>query len=128
MKFESFSIKEHRTARPRAMSSEENVRPSPVRYRDPPDYSVMGDESEPRKPERRVRPRPPGSSPTTAGRARLRNDTARFYPSLRPGGWYALLDRNPEAIDPHARPGYMWIEVDGRPRHVWSAHFEIGSG
>ena len=86
----------------------------------------MGDESEPRKPERRLRPRLPGSSPTTTGRARLRNDTARFYPSLRPGGWYALLDRNPEAIDPPARPGYMWIEVDGRPRHVWLAHFEIG--
>jgi hypothetical protein len=53
---------------------------------------------------------------------------ARYYPSLRPGGWYALLDQNPEAVEPGARPGYIWIEVDGRPRHVWSAHFEIRGG
>lgn len=38
MKFESFSIKEQRAARPRVRSSVENIRPGPVRYKGSPDY------------------------------------------------------------------------------------------
>ena len=47
------------------------------------------------------------------------------YPSLRPNGWYKLIGENPEALEPRARPGYLWIEVDGRPRQVWAGHFKV---
>jgi len=42
-----------------------------------------------------------------------------------PPSWYPVLERNPEALDPVARPGYLWIAVHGRPMHVWAAHFEV---
>jgi CheY-like chemotaxis protein len=48
-------------------------------------------------------------------------------PALRADRWYAVLDRNPEEKGPDAlaRPGYVWLDLDGKPGHVWAAHLEI---
>jgi hypothetical protein len=35
------------------------------------------------------------------------------------------VGQNRGAIEPRARPGYLWIEVDGRVREVWASHFEV---
>jgi hypothetical protein len=44
---------------------------------------------------------------------------------LRPGIWYRVLDRHPEpaglANDGYPLPGYVWLDLDGVPRHVWAA-------
>lgn len=80
---------------------------------------------EPPEHERRGRPRRSRRVLVGSGRARLRPEAARHYPSLRPDGWYVLLERNPEAADPLPPNGYVWIEVDGRPRRVWAAHLDI---
>jgi hypothetical protein len=44
---------------------------------------------------------------------------------LRPGIWYRVLERHPEPAglghDGYALPGYLWLDVDGVPRHVWAA-------
>ena len=77
-----------------------------------------------RWPERRRWPRSPGSFTPTVGRARLLPQVSHHYPSLRPNGWYKVIGRNPESIEPQAREGHLWIEVDGRPRQVWGGHFE----
>jgi hypothetical protein len=81
--------------------------------------------------ERRRWPRAADSFTPAIGRARLLPRVAHHYPSLRPNGWYKVIGYNPEAIEPRARPGYLWIEVDGRPRQVWAGHFDVsqsGSG
>ncbi len=75
--------------------------------------------------ERRRWPRKAGSFVEAIGRARLIPRVSHHYPSLRPNGWYKIVGQNPEAIEPRARHGYVWIEVDGRPRHVWAGHFEV---
>jgi hypothetical protein len=59
------------------------------------------------------------------GRARLLPRVSHHYPSLRPDGWYGIVERNHDAIEPRARDGHVWIAVDGRIRQVWAAHFEI---
>lgn len=79
-------------------------------------------------PERRRWPRAAGSFTEAVGRARLLPRVSHHYPSLRPNGWYKVVGENPEALEPRARPGYLWIEVDGRPRQVWLGHFEFQSG
>jgi hypothetical protein len=78
--------------------------------------------------ERRRWPRAAGSFNAAIGRARLVPRVSHHYPSLRPNGWYKVVGHNPEAVEPHARPGYLWIEVDGRPRQVWAGHFEVQLG
>jgi hypothetical protein len=75
--------------------------------------------------DRRRWPRAPGSFAHAIGLARLLPHVSGHYPSLRPNGWYKVIGRNPEAIEPIAREGYVWIEVDGRPRQVWAGHFEV---
>jgi hypothetical protein len=75
--------------------------------------------------ERRRRPRSTGSVATAIGQARLLPRVSYHYPSLRPNGWYKVIGQNPAAVEPRARPGFFWIEVDGRPREVWAGHFEI---
>ncbi len=76
-------------------------------------------------PDRRRWARGAGSFAAAIGRARLLPDLSRHYPSLRPNGWYKVVGQNPEALEPRARQGYVWIEVDGRPRQVWAGHFEV---
>jgi hypothetical protein len=75
--------------------------------------------------ERRRWPRAAGSFAEAIGRARMLPRLSHHYPSLRPNGWYKVIGRNPEALEPRARQGYVWIEVDGRPRQVWAGHFEV---
>jgi hypothetical protein len=75
--------------------------------------------------ERRRWPRASGWSGEVAGRARLLQRVSHHYPSLRPNGWYKVLEHHPEALGPRARRGYIWIDVDGRPRPVWAEHFEL---
>ncbi len=75
--------------------------------------------------ERRRWARAAGSFVAVIGRARLLPRLSGHYPSLRPDGRYQVIDRNPEAVEPTARAGYIWIQVDGRLRHVWAAHFEL---
>ena len=75
--------------------------------------------------DRRRRQRESGSLATIVGRARLIPRLSGHYPSLRPGGWYQVIARNPSSLEPIAREGFLWIEVDGRPRHVWAGHFEV---
>jgi hypothetical protein len=38
--------------------------------------------------------------------------------------WYPVLDGNPAVTTPPL-PGWMWIELQGKPRNVWAAHFEV---
>jgi len=75
--------------------------------------------------ERRRRPRPTDSVAPTIGRARLLPRVSYHYPSLRPNGWYKVIGQNPTALEPRARAGFLWIDVDGRPREVWAGHFEL---
>jgi hypothetical protein len=75
--------------------------------------------------ERRRRPRASGSSRKIVGQARLLQRVSHHYPSLRPNGWYKVMEHHPEALVPRTRRGYVWIEVDGRPRQVWAEHFEV---
>jgi hypothetical protein len=75
--------------------------------------------------ERRRRPRSERSVAAAIGRARLVPRVSYHYPSLRPNGWYKVIGQNPTALEPRARPGFLWIEVDGRPREVWAGHFEL---
>jgi hypothetical protein len=67
-------------------------------------------------------PRPAAPVP---GRARVLSGMAKHYPSLGDGNWYLVLDRNRQALEPNARDGHIWISVNGRPRHVCAAHFEV---
>lgn len=78
--------------------------------------------------DRRRWPRDPGAFAPAIGRARLLPQVSGHYPSLRPNGWYKVIGQNPEALEPIARRGYLWIEVDGRPRQVWAGHFEVQLG
>jgi len=75
--------------------------------------------------DRRRWPRAAGSSAAAIGRARLLPHLSNHYPSLRPDGWYKMIGQNPEALEPRAHQGYVWIEVDGRSRQVWAGHFEV---
>jgi hypothetical protein len=76
-------------------------------------------------PDRRRWPRDDSSSAPSIGRARLLPHLSNHYPSLRPNGWYRVVAQNPDALDPRARDGYIWVEVDARPRQVWARHFEV---
>jgi hypothetical protein len=75
--------------------------------------------------ERRRWPRSKGSVAVAIGKARLLPRVSYHYPSLRPNGWYKVIGQNPAALEPRARAGFLWIEVDGRPREVWAGHFEL---
>ncbi len=85
----------------------------------------MPDDKYPTATERRRSPRAYPSIAAAIGRARLLPHLSNHYPSLRPNGWYKVIAQNPEALEPKARRGFAWIEVDGRPRQVWAGHFEM---
>lgn len=75
--------------------------------------------------ERRQHPRRTVPAAEVVGRARLLRRVSGHYPSLRPDGCYKVISRNPDALEPVAREGFLWIDVDGRPRQVWAGHFEV---
>jgi hypothetical protein len=75
--------------------------------------------------ERRRWPRTTIFPAPSVGRARLIPHLSHHYPSLRPNGWYRVIGLNQDALEPRARAGYVWIDVDGRLREVWAGHFEV---
>ena len=56
--------------------------------------------------------------------ARVPPHLASRRPGL-PAEWVPVLDRNEDAMEPVARPGYVWVDVRGRPLHVWEEHLEF---
>ncbi len=46
-------------------------------------------------------------------------------PAFHPGTWYPVLEAPPATVDTPFLPGYMWVELHGKPRPVWAAHFEM---
>jgi hypothetical protein len=52
----------------------------------------------------------------------------RSLPTLRPGAWYRVHDRNPGALRPEALEGCLWLEAHGRLEYVWAAHVEVWAG
>jgi len=72
---------------------------------------------------------PPSTEPQRFVRVRA---GARGEHVLRPGIWYRVLDRHPEPAglsnDGYPLPGYVWLDLDGAPRHVWAASLEFRDG
>jgi hypothetical protein len=75
--------------------------------------------------ERRQIDRTPPPPPRIIGEARVRPEHTRLEIAMDPQSWYPVLDRNPKALEPIARPAYLWIAVHGRPLHLRAAHFEL---
>jgi hypothetical protein len=75
-------------------------------------------------PERRRFDRTPPPPPRVIGRARVLPGDRWHSPGFVPDAWYPVLDRNPAVTTPPL-PGWMWIELHGKPRNVWAAHFEV---
>ncbi len=42
-----------------------------------------------------------------------------------PKDWVRVLKRHPDGAV--AQPGYVWLEMPGKVRHVWAAHLEVRS-
>jgi hypothetical protein len=76
--------------------------------------------------ERRLFDRTPPPRPRVIGWARLLPGQAWHSPGMDPKTWYSVLDSNPEVSRPPL-PGWMWIELHGKPRYVWAAHFEVNA-
>jgi len=57
--------------------------------------------------------------------ARIRPEHARHQPAFIPGTWYPVLEAQPNTVDTPRLPGYMWVELNGQPRHTWAGHFEV---
>jgi hypothetical protein len=74
--------------------------------------------------ERRARDRTPPPPPRVIGRARILPGQAWHSPGMDPRTWYHVLDGNPAVTTPPL-PGWMWIELNHKPRNVWAAHFEM---
>jgi hypothetical protein len=74
-------------------------------------------------PERRRADRGP-PPPRVVGRARVRPEHARHALSLMPGRWYPLIEQPADLLTPPLE-GYVWIDLDGRPRSIWAAFLEI---
>ena len=79
--------------------------------------------------ERRHIDRSPPAPLRVLGRARVRSDCGGAYPSFRREAWYPVVDRSPGAllaldVVPAVR-GYMWVDLDGKGRHVKAGHFEV---
>ena len=75
-------------------------------------------------PERRWRTRIPRQPLRVLGRARVRHEHAQHALSLEPGRWYLLIEQPPDMLMAPLE-GYVWIDVDGRSRSVWSAFLEV---
>jgi hypothetical protein len=56
--------------------------------------------------------------------ARVPPHLAWKHPGL-PTTWTRVLDRNPDAMNPDPLPGYVWLDTQGKRRHVWAAHLEF---
>jgi hypothetical protein len=74
-------------------------------------------------PERRRFDRAPPAPPRAIGRARVRREHARHALSLAPGRWYPLIEQPADVLMPPL-DGYVWIDLDGRPRSVSAAFLE----
>jgi hypothetical protein len=65
------------------------------------------------------------------GRARLRPPFTRSM-TFHVGQWYPVLEHRPNALlaleDGLPRPGYVWVEVNGKPQEAWAAFLEIEEG
>ena len=75
-------------------------------------------------PERRRAHRRPPSAPRVIGRARIRPEHHHHAPALTPDQWYPLIEQPAEMLTPRLE-GYVWIDVGGRPRSIWSAFLEL---
>ena len=59
---------------------------------------------------------------------------ARVPPAIawkRPGlptEWTRVLERNPQAMSPDPRPGYVWLETPGKVLHAPAAALEFREG
>src|SRR5215210_2398176 len=77
-------------------------------------------------PERREVGRPAPAAAKVIGRARVRPEHARHAVSLAPGRWYPVIEQPADVLTPPL-DGYVWIDLDGRPRSVWAAFLEQDS-
>ena len=73
--------------------------------------------------ERRQHSRTP-AAPKVVGRARVRPEHARHALSLAPSRWYQVTEQPSDILTPPLE-GYVWIDLDGRPRSVWAAFLEV---
>jgi hypothetical protein len=55
--------------------------------------------------------------------ARLRPELAAQHPSIPAGVWHPVLSHNPTALCPEAETGFVWIEIEGRPRMLPAEYF-----
>jgi CheY-like chemotaxis protein len=67
--------------------------------------------------------RTPGAGPRVIGRARVASGNRLL--GLPRDRWLPIVARNPDAPHPEALKGYVWLDVDGRLRHVWAAYLEL---
>jgi hypothetical protein len=42
-----------------------------------------------------------------------------------PKDWVRVLERHPDGVV--VQPGYFWLGMPGKVRHVWAAHLEVRS-
>jgi hypothetical protein len=73
--------------------------------------------------ERRGHDRTPPPAPRAIGRARVRPEHAGHALSLAPGRWYPVIEQ-PDDVLMSPIDGYVWIDLDGRPRSVWADFLE----
>jgi hypothetical protein len=57
--------------------------------------------------------------------ARLRPELSAQHPSIPSGTWYAVVPYNPTALCPEAEPGFVWVEIERRPRKLPAEYFEL---
>jgi hypothetical protein len=52
--------------------------------------------------------------------------------ALLPGQLYSVLERRPGAVlaleDGLPRPGFVWIEINGKVQESWAAFLDVGPG
>jgi CheY-like chemotaxis protein len=90
-------------------------RPTPDRH----DEGTLGMKDEPEDGQHRT----PEAGPRVIGRARVASGNRLL--GLPRDRWLPIVARNPDALHPEALKGYVWVEVDGRLRHVWAAYLEL---
>jgi hypothetical protein len=74
--------------------------------------------------DRRRVDRTPPLPPRVIGRARVLPEHAPHALSLAPGVWYPLIKQPANVLTPPLQ-GDVWIDLDGRPRSVWSAFLQV---
>jgi len=63
-------------------------------------------------------------SPNHQRWARVPPHLAWKHPGL-PSEWTRVLERNPEAMNPEPLPGYVWLDMPGKVRHVGAHELEF---